>query len=186
MKKISLIVLVFTVLSACQYTAKKQIVIEEVFLMTVDQVQESGSAYVGKTVAVTGIVSHVCQHGGGRCFLMGSTEDVTLRVEAGGSVNSFTQEQMGSKLVVTGILDEIRIDEDYLQKQEADILAKQAENGDHVLGHDGGGNHEIDGGKHESDQMQKIADLREQVEQSKKGYLSVFFLRAESMEEAGE
>ncbi len=168
MKKLTIILFVLALFVACQNSTKKETAKEEVAVLTVDEIQKSGEELIGKTVTVTGTVSHVCKHSGARCFLMGSSEDVTIRVEAGGSIGSFTQEQMGSDLKVTGILNEIRIDEDYLKKQEAEAMEGEALNEDHAMGHEGGGNHEVDGGNHENDQLAQIAEMRKQIEATEK------------------
>ena len=64
---------------------------------------------VDKEVVVKGTVSHVCKHSGARCFLMGSTEDISIRVEAGEEIGSFMQEQLGSELEIVGILREVAV-----------------------------------------------------------------------------
>ena len=38
---------------------------------------EQSGDLADKEIVVKGTVMHVCQHGGQRCFLMGSTEDLT-------------------------------------------------------------------------------------------------------------
>jgi len=55
---------------------------------------------------------HVCKQGGGRCFLMGSNEDMNIRVEAGEKIGAFRQEQMGSDLTISGIFKEVRTQAD--------------------------------------------------------------------------
>jgi hypothetical protein len=67
---------------------------------------------VDQEVTVKGTVMHVCKQGGGRCFLMGSTEDTNIRVEAGEKIGAFSQEQMGSDLTITGIFKEVKTEAD--------------------------------------------------------------------------
>jgi hypothetical protein len=55
---------------------------------------------------------HVCKEGGARCFLMGSTELMNIRVEAGEKIGAFNQEQMGSELEIVGILKEVKTEAD--------------------------------------------------------------------------
>ena len=80
--------------------------------LTIDEVLEQALNLSDTEVVVTGTVMHVCKHGGGRCFLMGSNEDITIRVEAGESIGAFTQEQMGSDLEIVGILKEVKTEAD--------------------------------------------------------------------------
>lgn len=153
-------------------------------LLTVDQIQRKGYDLVGQEVVITGTVSHVCKHSGQRCFLMGSTEDQTIRVEAGHGIGSFNQGQMGSDLKITGILQEIRIDDAYIAKMEAEMAeTEELNNKDHAMRHDGEGNHEVDGGNHNQDKLEQIAEMRQRVETTGKGYYSVFYLDGKLSEE---
>jgi hypothetical protein len=79
---------------------------------SVDELYDNAADLVGQEVAIKGTVMHVCQQGGGRCFLMGSSEDIIIRVEAGENIGAFSQEQMGSVLTVTGIFKEVKTEED--------------------------------------------------------------------------
>jgi hypothetical protein len=76
--------------------------------LTVDKLYENATDMVDKEIVVTGTVMHVCQEGGERCFLMGSNEDINIRVEAGEKIGAFSQELMGSNLEITGILKEVK------------------------------------------------------------------------------
>lgn len=185
MKKISIILFLISILASCQQEQKKsedQTAVPTV--LTVDQVEQKGSNLVGKEVVVTGTVSHVCKHSGQRCFLMGSTEDQTIRVEAGHGIGSFNQEQMGSDLKVKGILREIRIDDAYIATMEAEITEDdRATDKNHAMGHAGEGNHEVDGGDHTGDQMKQIVEMRQKIEATGKGYYSVFYLDGTQSEE---
>ncbi len=81
-------------------------------VLTVDDLLQKAPELADNEVVVKGTVFHVCQQGGERCFLMGSTEDISIRVEAGEKLGAFTQEQMGSELEITGILKEVLTEAD--------------------------------------------------------------------------
>ncbi len=49
---------------------------------------------------------------GQRCQLMGSNENINIKVEAGEKIGAFMQEQMGSDLTIAGILMERNIEPD--------------------------------------------------------------------------
>ena len=110
---------------------KEQASAEEVApaALEVDQVLADPDSLVGDTIEIEGICTHICKHGGGKIFLMGSDDTKTLRVEAGESIGSFPQETVNSIVRVTGVLVEDRIDEDYLAQWEAQIAdqAKEAQ-----------------------------------------------------------
>ena len=76
--------------------------------LTVDDLYKNASGLVDKEVVVKGTVLHVCKEGGARCFLMGSADTITIRVEAGAGIGAFTQEQVGSELEISGILKEVK------------------------------------------------------------------------------
>lgn len=108
---------------------KEQASAEEVTpaALEVDQVLADPDSLVGDTIKVEGICTHICKHGGGKIFLMGSDDTKTLRVEAGESIGSFPQETVNSIVRVTGVLVEDRIDEDYLTQWEAQIADQAKE-----------------------------------------------------------
>lgn len=183
MKKLSFILFGLLILAACQPSRQNsESSNEELLTFTVDEIQQQGDDFVGKEVVVTGMVSHVCKHSGARCFLMGSQEEATIRVEAGHQIGSFNQEQMGSDLKVKGVLQEIRIDDAYVAEMAAEIEDEgTVSDSDHAMGHDG--NHEVDGGDHDQDQMNQLAKMRQKIEASEKGYYSIFYLDGISSEE---
>ncbi len=95
--------------------------------LEVDQVLADPDSLVGDTIEIEGICTHICKHGGGKIFLMGSDDTKTLRVEAGESIGSFPQETVNSIVRVTGVLVEDRIDENYLAQWEARIADQAKE-----------------------------------------------------------
>lgn len=109
--------------------SKEQASAEEVApaALEVDQVLADLDSLVGDTIEIEGICTHICKHGGGKIFLMGSDDTKTLRVEAGESIGSFPQETVNSIVRVTGVLVEDRIDEDYLAQWEAQIADQAKE-----------------------------------------------------------
>ena len=84
----------------------------EVVALSIDDLYEDAAGMVDKEVVIKGTVMHVCQQGGKRCFLMGSNEDINIRVEAGEKIGAFSQELMGSELEIVGILKEVKTEAD--------------------------------------------------------------------------
>lgn len=76
--------------------------------ITVDDLYANAADLEDKEVVIKGTVTHVCKEGGARCFLMGSTEDKLIRVEAGEKIGAFNQEQMGSELEIVGIFKMVK------------------------------------------------------------------------------
>ncbi len=173
-----MLLLSLVVLISCtnQNKQKKEEKSAELIVLTVDELQAQGKDLVGKEVMVKGTVTHVCKESGARCFVMGSTEDISLRIEAG-KIGSFSQEQMGSELIVRGMLQEVQLDEEDLAEMEKSAAAGESANKDHALGHNGPKMHDVDGGKHDSiSQTKKIEEMNQKLAESKEGYVPVYYL----------
>ena len=98
-------ILVFVFFGCANQNQKQQQATEEqTLVLTVDDLYEKAADLTDKEVIVKGTVMHVCKQGGARCFIMGSNENINIRVEAGETIGAFTQEQMGSDLEIKGIL----------------------------------------------------------------------------------
>jgi len=178
MKKTMVLLFSLVVLFSCtnQTKQKKDEKSAELTVLTVDELQAQGKDLVGKVVMVKGTVTHVCKEAGARCFVMGSTEDVSIRIEAG-RIGSFTQEQMGSDIQVRGTLKEVQLDEEDLAEMEKSAATGESANKGHALGHDGPAMHSVDGGNHDSiNQAKKLEDMNQKLAESKEGYVPVYFL----------
>lgn len=79
-------------------------------VFTVDELLAAAADRVDQEVVIAGLITHVCKHGGQRCFVMGTSDAVTIRVEAGDEIDSFKQEHVGSELQITGILRLVPVD----------------------------------------------------------------------------
>jgi hypothetical protein len=178
MKKSFGVLLSLVLLFSCtnQAKQKKDEKSAELTVMTVDELQAQGKDLVGKEVIVKGTVTHVCKEAGARCFVMGSTEDVTIRIEAG-RIGSFTQEQMGSDILVRGTLQEVQIDDKDLAEMGKSAAAGESANKDHALGHDAPAMHNVDGGNHDStNQAKKLEAMNQKLAESKEGYVPVYYI----------
>jgi hypothetical protein len=178
MKKTLIVILGLAFLLSCsnQNTQKKEEKNTASVVLTVDELLAQGKDLVGKEVIVKGTVTHVCKESGARCFVMGSNEDISLRIEAG-KIGSFSQEQMGSDIQVSGILQEVKLEEEDLAEMGKAAAAGETANIGHALGHDGPKLHDVDGGKHDSiNQMKKLDDMNQKLAESTEGYVPVYYL----------
>jgi hypothetical protein len=114
MKNLTLLSIIVFLFFGCGNQSKKQQVVDQqpVVVLTVDELYQKAPDLVDKEVVVKGTVMHVCKEGGARCFLMGSNENINVRVEAGEKIGAFKQEQMGSDLEIVGILKEVKTEAD--------------------------------------------------------------------------
>ena len=151
--------------------------------LEVDQVLADPDSLVGDTIKVEGVCAHICKHGGGKIFLMGSDDTKTLRIEAGEPIGSFPQETVNSIVRVTGVLVEDRIDEDYLAQWEAQIAdqAKEAQ-GEGGCAADMKANAEAEA----NTVRERIANFRsriaERAEKEGKAYVSLYHMEGLSYE----
>ena len=165
--------------------SKEQTSAEEVTpaALEVDQVLADPDSLVGDTIEIEGICTHICKHGGGKIFLMGSDDTKTLRIEAGEPIGSFPQETVNSIVRVTGVLVEDRIDEDYLAQWEAQIAdqAKEAQ-GEGGCAADMKANAEAEA----NTVRERIANFRtriaERAEREGKAYVSLYHMEGLSYE----
>lgn len=153
----------------------------EVDALSISALMENVDQYVGDTVTVQGTVGHVCRHGGDKMFLVCTETDQKLKVELSGDLTSFTPEMEGLTYTVTGVLEGIKIDEEYLAKWEEE-LASQEHEGD-AEGHDDTPSGEkADMGEHKGS-CEQIKTYREQIAASEVGYIMFYALKAFKIEQ---
>lgn len=124
MRRMSVLVLCLVALSACQKGNNKNSDEEtsgETSSITVDQVLSTPDDYIGQTITLQGVCTHICKHGGCKLFLMGSDDDHTIRVDAGEAIGSFPTDVVNNLVEIEGKLVEERIDEAYLAKWESEL-----------------------------------------------------------------
>ena len=114
------------------------------------------------TVTVIGSVIHTCKHSGMKCFIVGESQKISLRVEAGDEIGGFTPDLEGSRLAITGILrEQINMSRASIDEQETEVKELQ--------------HHE---GMEEScaAQLNNIAQMRAWMEEHNKDYYAVYYM----------
>jgi hypothetical protein len=150
-------------------------VVEEVTPIMVAEFDEKAGDFVGKKVKLEGTVDHICKHGGQRLFLVTPESDARIKITPDEEIAAFNTDLEGSNIIITGIVEEQRIDEDYLREWEEEVksgaeLADGKGEGTHL-----GGQVEKGGeGADISEEMEKINNLREMIKESGNDYLSFF------------
>lgn len=120
MKKLAFLGLFIVILFGCNNQQKQQqqastepeLTEKTAQVLSIDELYTNVANIVDKEVVVKGTVMHVCQHGGQRCFLMGSNEEINIRIEAGEKIGAFGQELMGSEIEIVGLLKEVKTEAD--------------------------------------------------------------------------
>jgi hypothetical protein len=59
--------------------------------------------YQDKEIAVSGMVTHVCRHGGQKCFIVADDGETQIRIVPGGDIDEFKIEMEGSTVAFKGI-----------------------------------------------------------------------------------
>lgn len=147
------------------------------------QFEEMAGQYTNQEVILTGTCDHVCKHGGGRMFLINNDGSVRVEITAG-DAGPFQQEMEGSDFVIKGILEEMRIDNAYLDKWEQEVMEGSDEEESEMKLHTGEPGHEHQEGK--ETELQKIADLRTAITDSGKPHLSFYSVKALAFEKISE
>jgi cytochrome c-type biogenesis protein CcmE len=75
---------------------------EAVIAATVEEVLAQPADYEGKEVELSGMVTHVCRHGGQKCFVLGEDGETQIRIVPGGDIDEFKIDLEGSTVAFTG------------------------------------------------------------------------------------
>ncbi|MBN2805415.1 MAG: hypothetical protein JXR22_02055 [Prolixibacteraceae bacterium] len=160
MRNLLLSFILFTVLlSACQNNKKSS----ETDVLTVTQLLSNVDQLIDQELILTGTVNHVCSHSGRRCFLLDSLGDNTIRVEAGGEIESFSKELMGNTIQVKGFVREDRLTLAEIEEMELEVLEKHPEDA------------EADG-ETCSAEMANIHKMREWMKEPGKDYYAIYYV----------
>ncbi len=129
MKKLKLFIPVLLFLVACMGQEKnseeKTLVNEnEKLAIEVRDFLKIASDSLNKEILVRGIVKHVCNHSGKRCFIMDTTGKKTIRIEANGEITAFNKELEGMNIKVLGIVKEKRLNEEFFTNWEKKVKEK--------------------------------------------------------------
>ena len=147
-------------------------------LLAVAPFDTAAPYYVDQPVWIEGTAYHICKHGGERMFIIDDNDSVMVEITTGPDIVMFDEELIGSRIHIFGILKEERIDEQYLNEWEAEVMSPEEK---HEVGlHEGKKGHE-DHSKEEK--LEKINAIRAQLKESGEDHLSSYSIEAISFEE---
>lgn len=147
--------------------------------ISVQTLMDSIDNYIDKDVLVLGTVSHVCSHGGKRLFLIAENPDVAIKVTPNDEIGIFSKEIEGSTVHIYGKVKELRIDDAYITDMEKEMMEGVENEAAHT--HDGTHDGEHKTGL-DSTQIEKIAQMRQEVIESGKGYIAQYWIEATKVE----
>jgi len=97
--------------------------------ITVDEFFVNPANYMDQEISISGLVVHVCKHGGQKLFITGQDDQQTLRINTGNDIPEFALELEGSNALFTGMVEQM--DEEFV----AQTIAKEREHhGDEAEG----------------------------------------------------
>lgn len=173
-RKLSLVFLILLLAIGCSQQQAKQ----ETSDITLAELTTNTGDYVGKIVQVKGTVNHVCRHGGKKLFIIGDSPNQSFKINAGVEVGSFNIALEGSDVQVLGVIEEERVDAEYLDEWEAQAcpteknaaLAKSSEQSDELT-------------ESQKSTLKNINSLREKLDESEKPHLSFYSMSCQSFKE---
>ncbi|MFH0759117.1 MAG: hypothetical protein V2B15_17655 [Bacteroidota bacterium] len=75
---------------------------EKIITATIQELVANPEEYKDKNVAITGMVTHVCRHGGQKCFVLAEDGETQIRVVPSGGIDEFNIALEGSTVAFTG------------------------------------------------------------------------------------
>ncbi len=107
-KAVFLVLIAFLAVSCNQATKEKSTSsesteVEQIVSATIQELLASPADFDGKEVAVSGMVTHVCRHGGQKCFIVADDGETQMRIVPGGEIDEFKVELEGSTVAIKGI-----------------------------------------------------------------------------------
>ncbi|MBL4746433.1 MAG: hypothetical protein JKY08_08690 [Flavobacteriaceae bacterium] len=130
----------------------------EVTSINIDDFDLKAGDFVNQEIALTGIVDHVCKHGGKKLLLVSDGAKIHVTSE-----ERFDDKLIGSEITLSGIVKEERIDEAYCLKMENDNIKNHSE------------------GKYNNDDFKKkkkhIEEYRDEMKQKNVDHLSNYSLQ---------
>lgn len=75
---------------------------EEIIAASIVELLATPADFQDKDVAVSGMVTHVCRHGGQKCFIVADDGETQIRIVPGGDIDEFKVEMEGSIIAFKG------------------------------------------------------------------------------------
>lgn len=132
MQKIVFLIAISVLMVSCNLSDKKessdsQVVAQEAIIAaTIEEVLAQPADYEGKEVELSGMVTHVCRHGGQKCFVLGEDGETQIRIVPGGDIDEFKIELEGSTVAFKGVFKVLKSEqavavvEDYESQEHHD------------------------------------------------------------------
>ena len=109
MQKVAFLVMIAFLVVSCNQASKENNTssesaeVEQIVSATIHELLATPADYDGKEVAVSGMVTHVCRHGGQKCFIVAEDGETQIRIVPGGDIDEFKIELEGSTVAFKGV-----------------------------------------------------------------------------------
>lgn len=129
MKKFALLFALVVMLAACNQAEKQNAEnsdlskTEEVVAATIEALLADPDAFIEKEVVLTGMVTHVCKHGGQKCFVLAGDGETQIRINVGSEIDEFDAALEGSTVEFKGLfkvldlVQTVELQEDHESKE---------------------------------------------------------------------
>ncbi len=186
MKKYFLILIAITFsLISCENSKEKTVsategndpaIADEYVVVNLKDFHSKAEDLVGKTIIIEGTVDHVCKHGGQKMVIVSKDTDKRLKIFTGENMAAFNTDIEGENVYVIGVVEEERVDENYLREWEGEVksggeIKKEEDKLNTGQGHE---NKEMENDK--SAELEQINNLRKKLKESGKDHLSFYSL----------
>lgn len=122
---------------SCNQTAKKEgvdpeaVKTEKIVSATIVEILAAPADYKDKEVAISGMVTHVCRHGGQKCFIVGEDGETQMRIVPGGEIDEFKVEIEGSTIAIKGIFRVLNAEQAEEHQEDHDSKEQHSEEQSH-------------------------------------------------------
>ena len=137
MQRAAFLVLVAFLAVSCNQASKENSTesteIEEIVSASIQELLATPADYDGKEVAVSGMVTHVCRHGGQKCFIVAEDGETKIRIVPSGDIDEFKIELEGSTVAFKGVFRVLNpvateeLEEDYESKEHHAVEQSHSE-----------------------------------------------------------
>ncbi len=150
----------------------------EVSAMSVDSLMTDPQAFVGDTVTIEGLCSHLCKHGGRKAFIISNDSTQMLRCEATSAIGgAFSPDCVGKRLTVLGVVCEDRLSEDDIIGMEQKHAATEGAS-DHACSTEAKANGQDSISAFDARMADYRARIAKRAQEEGKNYLSFYYLDA--------
>lgn len=91
---------------------------EAAITLTMEEFFDNPHEYINKEVTITGLVTHVCKHGGQKLFIAGGEDNSSVRIEVGKDITEFDTNMEGTEAAFTGIV--MIMDQEFGEKAQTE------------------------------------------------------------------